>query len=377
MRRWKELYPQYGYRLTKAYEGIPETVAELERRGARLGVLSNKFDAGVQEVVDVYLPGLFAVEHGEATTFRASPTPPGCCAASRAGVGSRAAPLRGRFDGRRGRSPQCRHLRRRRHLGLSRSRAAACGGGRFGDRRPACAARLARVAANCNKLPGRTAVMARKSTTFVVVSWALVALCAGFIFFMSSNTDTGLNDGLGLFSRIFQDLKALQAQLLGPGVDVLSSIAHFCEYTMFGAFWRMRCAATCRCVARASSPSPVPACTVRERRGSTNCSCPSACATRWIGSWTPPALLSGQGLAYLQLRRKGREGKEQPGEGSTYGGGMKVGEWSDEARMALRCILHRCFARIGEQLLRRGLQRFGQTEDDGEARVGRAVLDAV
>ena len=41
---------------------------------------------------------------------------------------------------------------------------------------------------------------------------------------------------------------------------------------------------------------------------------------------------------------------------------MKVGEWSDEARMALRCILH---------------QRFGQTEDDGEARVGRAVLDAV
>ena len=48
---------------------------------------------------------------------------------------------------------------------------------------------------------------------------------------------------------------------------------------------------------------------------------------------------------------------------------MKVGEWSDEARMALRCILHRRFARIGEQLLRRGLQRFGQTEDDGEARV--------
>ena len=53
---------------------------------------------------------------------------------------------------------------------------------------------------------------------------------------------------------------------------------------------------------------------------------------------------------------------------------MKVGEWSDEARMALRCILHRRFARIGEQLLRRGLQRFGQTEDDGEARVGRVTL---
>ena len=77
--------------------------------------------------------------------------------------------------------------------------------------------------------------MARKSTAFVVASWVLVVLCAGFIFFMSSNTDTGLNDDLGLFSLIFQDLKALQAQLLGPGVDVVSSIAHFCEYAVFGA----------------------------------------------------------------------------------------------------------------------------------------------
>ena len=46
--------------------------------------------------------------------------------------------------------------------------------------------------------------MARKSTAFVVASWVLVVLCAGFIFFMSSNTDTGLNDDLGLFSLVFQ-----------------------------------------------------------------------------------------------------------------------------------------------------------------------------
>ena len=77
MRRWKELYPQYGYRLTKAYEGIPETVAELERRGARLGVLSNKFDAGVQEVVGAYLPGLFAVAHGESADIPRKPDPTG------------------------------------------------------------------------------------------------------------------------------------------------------------------------------------------------------------------------------------------------------------------------------------------------------------
>ena len=103
--------------------------------------------------------------------------------------------------------------------------------------------------------------MARKTTTFVVVSWALVALCAGFIFFMSSNTDTGLNDDLGLFSRIFQDLKALQAQLLGPEVDVVSSIAHFCEYTVLGALLAnaLRCHMPLRraCLVAVACASPV------------------------------------------------------------------------------------------------------------------------
>ena len=77
MRRWKELYPQSGYRLTKDYEVIPEPVAELKRRGARLGVLSNKFDAGVQEVVGAYLPGLFAVAHGESADIPRKPDPTG------------------------------------------------------------------------------------------------------------------------------------------------------------------------------------------------------------------------------------------------------------------------------------------------------------
>lgn len=74
----------------------------------------------------------------------------------------------------------------------------------------------------------------KPSTTFVVASWILVAAWAGVIFFMSSNTDTGLNDGLGFFSQIYQVMKDIQAQILGPGVDVLSLTAHFCEYTVFG-----------------------------------------------------------------------------------------------------------------------------------------------
>ena len=75
----------------------------------------------------------------------------------------------------------------------------------------------------------------RPSKRFVIVSWALVAAWAFLIFFMSSNTGTGLNTGLGIFSSIYRAMQAVQEQLLGPGVDALSSIAHFCEYTMFGA----------------------------------------------------------------------------------------------------------------------------------------------
>lgn len=83
--------------------------------------------------------------------------------------------------------------------------------------------------------PSVPAASRRRSTRYTAVSWVLVAVWAGFIFFMSSNTSTGLNDGLGAFSRIYQVLQGIQAGLLGPGTDVLSSIAHFCEYAVFGA----------------------------------------------------------------------------------------------------------------------------------------------
>lgn len=77
--------------------------------------------------------------------------------------------------------------------------------------------------------------MKKYSAQCAVVSWVLVVAWAGFIFFMSSNTGTGLNEELGFFSSIYQEMKVVQAHLLGPDVDVLSSMAHFCEYTLFGA----------------------------------------------------------------------------------------------------------------------------------------------
>lgn len=71
-------------------------------------------------------------------------------------------------------------------------------------------------------------------TGTVIVRWTLVALWAGVIFFMSSNTGSGLNEGLGLFSQIYQALKGVQAAIFGEGADVLSPAAHFLEYTVFG-----------------------------------------------------------------------------------------------------------------------------------------------
>lgn len=72
------------------------------------------------------------------------------------------------------------------------------------------------------------------SRRFIVASWALVVVWACFIFFMSANTGSGLENDLGFFSRIYQALKDMQTQMLGPDSDAINSIAHFCEYAVFG-----------------------------------------------------------------------------------------------------------------------------------------------
>ena len=76
---------------------------------------------------------------------------------------------------------------------------------------------------------------AATSPRFIAVSWVLVALWAAFIFFMSANTGSGLSNDLGFFSGIYRALKDMQTQLLGPDADAINSIAHFCEYAVFGA----------------------------------------------------------------------------------------------------------------------------------------------
>lgn len=71
--RWKELHALYDDQLTVPYPGIPQTLATLKEREAKLGVVSNKFDEGVQQVIGRFLPNLFEVAHGECAEIPRKP----------------------------------------------------------------------------------------------------------------------------------------------------------------------------------------------------------------------------------------------------------------------------------------------------------------
>ena len=75
--RWKDLYLEYGHLYTHPYDGIPEVLAELKRRGCKLGVLSNKFDAATQHVIGAHFPGMFDEVRGEGPEIPRKPDPAG------------------------------------------------------------------------------------------------------------------------------------------------------------------------------------------------------------------------------------------------------------------------------------------------------------
>lgn len=75
--QWQALYPTYGHALTQPYPGVPEMLAQLKAQGAKLGVLSNKFDAAVQEVIARHFPGTFDLARGECAEIPRKPDPRG------------------------------------------------------------------------------------------------------------------------------------------------------------------------------------------------------------------------------------------------------------------------------------------------------------
>lgn len=69
-----------------------------------------------------------------------------------------------------------------------------------------------------------------------VAFWSVLAfLWAVFIFFMSAHTGNDLDQGTGIISHIKRWLVSMAATIVGPDVDVISPLAHFVEYAIFGA----------------------------------------------------------------------------------------------------------------------------------------------
>lgn len=71
------------------------------------------------------------------------------------------------------------------------------------------------------------------STEIIALSWMAVVAMAGIIFWMSANTGSSINQGLGIISALKAFLSSIVFSLTGHEVDV-SPIGHFVEYFIFG-----------------------------------------------------------------------------------------------------------------------------------------------
>ena len=76
----------------------------------------------------------------------------------------------------------------------------------------------------------------------LILSWALVALWAAVIFFMSAHTGSDF-DGEGPLAAVKRWLVGLVAPVFGPETDVVNVAAHFTEYLVLGVllFIALRC----------------------------------------------------------------------------------------------------------------------------------------
>lgn len=75
--RWLAHYRTYENGLTRPYDGIVALLEELRARGCKVGVMSNKFEDGVHQILDSRLPGLVDAAHGECEGIPRKPDPTG------------------------------------------------------------------------------------------------------------------------------------------------------------------------------------------------------------------------------------------------------------------------------------------------------------
>ena len=72
---FKEHYKKNMYNKTRLFDGIDEMLAELNSRGYKIAVVSNKFDAAVKELCEKYFCGKIEIAIGESEEVRKKPAP--------------------------------------------------------------------------------------------------------------------------------------------------------------------------------------------------------------------------------------------------------------------------------------------------------------
>lgn len=72
---FRKHYLEHGLDTTRPYDGIPEVLRELKRRGKRLAIVSNKFYAATQELAQHFFPDTIKVAIGERDNIRKKPAP--------------------------------------------------------------------------------------------------------------------------------------------------------------------------------------------------------------------------------------------------------------------------------------------------------------
>ena len=65
LQTFRAYYLEHSLDTTRPYDGIPEMLAELKRRGKRLAVVSNKFQTATEELCHYFFPNTIEVAIGE------------------------------------------------------------------------------------------------------------------------------------------------------------------------------------------------------------------------------------------------------------------------------------------------------------------------
>ncbi|MDO4175398.1 MAG: HAD-IIIA family hydrolase [Eubacteriales bacterium] len=75
---FKRYYATHIRDATVPYDGIPELLTALRKRGIKVGVLSNKIDSAAQELIHSFFPGKVDVIFGEHKDIPRKPDPASC-----------------------------------------------------------------------------------------------------------------------------------------------------------------------------------------------------------------------------------------------------------------------------------------------------------